>query len=197
VYRPSSSGVDYTERRKTERKVCECFTSPGVHREKRSFVWERKIFKFLLCHNEWMNERTSFCSFEQQLWTERNLYDGRLHREREKKDWEKSLWMFPHHRVTTERRNFFLREILIIIIIIIFRGFFKFLLNEWMNERITISFVVFGAAVVYRPYGRLHREKKDWEKKVCVNVFPHYITCGPTTQREKKYCVRKFNNINF
>jgi hypothetical protein len=45
-------------------------------------------------------------------------------------------------------------------------------LNEWMNERITISFVVFGAAVVYRPYGRLHREKKDWEKKVCVNVSP-------------------------
>jgi hypothetical protein len=41
-------------------------TSPAAHhreREREVFVWERKIFKFLLCHNEWMNERTSFCSF--------------------------------------------------------------------------------------------------------------------------------------
>ena len=82
VYRPSFM-VDHTERRKTERKKF-VNVSPLHHRpyntERRSFVWERKI-KFLNFYYATMNEwedNISFCSFE--LWTERNLYRGRLHR---------------------------------------------------------------------------------------------------------------------
>ena len=32
-------------------------------------------------------------------------------------------------------------------------------------------------------YGRLHREKKDWEREK-RKMFPHYITCGPPQREE-------------
>ena len=59
VYWRPSSGVDYTtERRKTEREKRKMFYIT-LHRpttERRSFVWERKILKFLnyATMNEWM-----------------------------------------------------------------------------------------------------------------------------------------------
>ena len=61
--------VDYTtdfEEKDWEREKSFCMFSPSPaalqHREReRSFVWERKILKFLLCHNEWMRgEHISF-----------------------------------------------------------------------------------------------------------------------------------------
>ena len=47
-------------------------------------------------------------------------------------------------------------------------------------------------------YGRLHsREKKDWEReREKRKMFPHYITGGPTTQREEVlYEKEKFLNF--
>ena len=65
-----------------------------------------------------------------------------------------------------------------------------------------ISFyVVFCSSCVQRDYyyrGRLHtdfEEERLREKKGKMYVFP--ITCGPTTQREKKYCVRNKNETVF
>ena len=62
VYWPSS-GVDYTARRKTERKKenvsNEHYITGPTQREE--VLRERKIKRFLnfieVCHNEWMNER--------------------------------------------------------------------------------------------------------------------------------------------
>ena len=123
--RETSRVVDYTtERRKTEREKMFYITLHRPTTERRSFVWERKILKFYFWDNEWMNERISLCSFV-ELWTERNLYDGRLHRFWRFEDFEREKFLYvSHHRATTERRNFFFREILII-----FRGVFKFLLK--------------------------------------------------------------------
>ena len=36
------------------------------------------------------------------------------------------------------------------------------------------------------------KTERERERKVFV-CFPHYITGGPTTQREKKFCKRKKN----
>ena len=133
-----------------------------------------------------MNERISLCSFV-ELWTERNLYDGRLHRFWRFEDFEREKFLYvSHHRATTERRNFFFREILII-----FRWGFKIIFEVCRNFWELISFVVFGA--VYRPsssmvdYRDFEDLKKDWEKKVC-ECFP--IT-SPAHHREKKFFFRE------
>ena len=40
-------------------------------------------------------------------------------------------------------------------------------------------------------------EERLREKKGKMYVFPHYITHRPTTEREKKYCVRNKNETVF
>ena len=68
VYRPSSSGVDYTERRKTERKkflYVFTITSPAAlqHREKKFCVRKKNFyFSYYATMNEW-EDNISFCSF--------------------------------------------------------------------------------------------------------------------------------------
>ena len=60
----------------------------------RSFVWERKILKFLLCHNEWMRGQHKFlCSFWSCGLRETSMmvdYTQIL----KKKDWEKKGKMY-------------------------------------------------------------------------------------------------------
>ena len=58
-------------------------------------------------------------------------------------------------------------------------------MNEWEEN---ISFCSFWSSCVPTfLWGRLHREKKDWEREK-ENVFP-----SPAHHREKKFCVRKLN----
>ena len=109
--------VDYTERRKTEREKRKMFphyiTGPPqreeVLREILIIIFRRGVFTNFIkvCHNEFFERTThKFCSFE--LWTDRNLYRGRLHRERRKTEREKRK-MF-HHYITgpTQREEIFL-----------------------------------------------------------------------------------------
>ena len=58
---------------------------------------------------------------------------------------------------------------------------------QWNFWEDNISFVVLSCVPTFFVYGRLHREKKDWEKR---KMFPHYIT-GPTTQREEVLCEKE------
>ena len=39
----------------------------------------------------------------------------------------------------------------------------------------------------------VEREREREREREKRKMFPHYITGGPTTQREKKYCMRKKN----
>ena len=110
VYRPSFM-VDYTERRKTERKKEN--VSPLHHRpyntERRSIKRKKNetVFKFLLKYAtmNFLRGQHKFCSFWSCgltfLW-------GRLHRE--KKDWEKRK-MFSHYITGPTQREEILREI--------------------------------------------------------------------------------------
>jgi len=40
-------------------------------------------------------------------------------------------------------------------------------------------------------YGRLHRERRKTERERKGKCFSHYITCGPTTQREEVLCEKE------
>ena len=67
---------------------------------------------------------------------------------------------------------------------------------QW-NFWFFISFVVFGAAV-YGPSSSMvdytaERRKTERERK--GKCFSHYITCGPTTQREEVLCEKE--KLNF
>ena len=136
VYGPSSSMVDYTaERRKTEREREKsfCMFSPLHHgrpynTERRSFVWERKIFKFhcvcvcvFVCVCVCVCVCLCVCNVFQQVWG-----------------------------------------------------------GGGVGEEMTR-----GCVLTTFLWGRLHREKKDWEREREKSFCMFYITCGPTTQREE------------
>ena len=112
VYWRPSSGVDYTdfEEKDWEREKRKMFPHHRPYNtERRSFVWERKILKFLLCHNEWMRGQHKFlCSFWSSC-VPTFLYDGRLHRERRKTEREREKFLYVLHHLrpyNTERRSF-------------------------------------------------------------------------------------------
>jgi hypothetical protein len=46
-------------------------------------------------------------------------------------------------------------------------------------------------------YGRLHRERRKTERERKGKCFSHYITCGPTTQREEVLCEKEKIKLNF
>ena len=120
---------------------------------------------------------------------------GRLH-SREKKDWEreKSFLYVLHHlrpyNTEREREKFCVRKL----------NFKIFIMPQWMNERRTHKFLCsFCSSCVLREtsigvdYTQILK-KKDCERKK-EKCFPHHLR--PTTEREKKYCVRNKNETVF
>ena len=67
------------------------------------------------------------------------------------------------------------------------RGQHKFLCSFWSSCGLRETSI----GVDYTDF----EEERLREKKGKMYVFP--ITCGPTTQREKKYCVRNKNETVF
>ena len=119
-------------------------------------------------------------------------YTEREERLREKR---KMFVCFPitspaHHHRERERRNFFFfREI---------KNYLKFIslievCHNEIFENIFHKFCSFWSSCVLTfVYGRLHREKKDWEKKgKCFKWTLHHP--GPYTER--RTIKRNFNNI--
>jgi len=102
---------------------------------------------------------------------------GRLHRE--KKDWEKKCFPITspaHHR----EKKFFFRDRKIL------GGLLNFIfwsMPQWSfwEANIFHKFCSFWSCVLTFLYGRLHREKKDWEKKgKCFKLTLHH---RPYTER--------------
>jgi hypothetical protein len=88
------------------------FTGPTTQREKRSFVWERKIFKFYYWSMpQWMNEWEDNISFVVLSCGLRETSRVEDYTDFEEERLRKVCECFPsppgHHR---ERRNFFLER---------------------------------------------------------------------------------------
>ena len=100
--------------------------------------------------------------------------------------------MFPHYIIGPPQREEILREIKM-------KRFLNFYwsmpqrMNEWEEN---ISFCSFWSCVPTFLWGRLHREKKDWEKKVFV-CFHHYIIGPYNTERRSFVWERKIKFLNF
>ena len=131
--------TDFEEKDWEREKFFVCFyitCGPTTQRERereRSFVWERKILKFLLCHNEWMRGEHKFlCSFCRSCVLRDYYYDGRLHRFwRRKTAREKRKNVCFHHYIIggPPQREEILREIKMKR----FLNFYYATTNEWMR----------------------------------------------------------------
>ena len=133
-------------------------TGPTTQREREKFCVRKLNFKIFIMP-QWMNEwedNISFvvlsCGLRE---TSRVDYTERRKTERKK---EKCMFSPLHHRATTERRNIKRNKN---------ETVFKFLLKYATMKflRGQHKFCSFWSCVPTFLYGRLHREKKDWEKK--------------------------------
>ena len=122
-------------------------SSSGIDREKKFFFLEKEKIKYLggiynkfhiisVCHNEFCfllrGHHKCLCSFE--LWTERNLYRGRLHRfwRRKTAREKRKNVCFPHYITCgppQREKKFFFREIKMKR----FLNFYYATTNEWMR----------------------------------------------------------------